>query len=715
MHTKFSGLNGQNAHRWLRTLRYENPQITTLSPSDWLGIIDGLLEGDAAAWADHHPRAKHILRAGSLKYATRADVETFKKALIARFPPVEVTIGHSRPGLIISSPVLEQAPNEDLDSYYQRTLIWLYQKNGVDLAEAPLTEQEHDALKKTVTSHIAGLTDNQIRREAEKVWTESNASLSLLQIHKLSKDKMLLRWLGEEQNRMETRLPGQAARDQAPNRANVPGGSSDSPVFTNYMGNVGLFDNPRANPDNIPRPNSEKFATGAGDMRSIFIDLMKDNSNINREMPRAGAGAASSLFGTPESTEKAPASKYRQFPELLPRGPTNATASTWDRVQNTPHETGFTSRMGNSHHTPKTSNGSNPPTTFSTPSMFGGGTGSHSHPRSSLFEESPPYSIFDARHPANKNRTVPPAYRHIENFFTNNTITDANNGNPPQHFSGMPPPGLSLFEPLTKKPTNSLFGGETAPGRAAKGSSPNRHSRRPSNLDVETHLPPSRLSEDTVRQFYSPSRNIFGNFSTQSPSSIPNAANASNNTTANDASTTTSHHQAPSIQIQTPSIFDTPDINFPPPSDSPTRTDSTPPFQTPMDEFLHLFAPQDTHPSSQSTSPSHKYHGSNNPFQVSMDELMRDFSHLDAHPSSQNTDPTPNKYSPHPTNPNNTSTNPAPTPLSPSPFSYSQTLATTPPHQATVESDPETETETAPEIPITIKQSQGRRKRGRRG
>ena len=764
MHTKFSGSDGQNAHRWLRTLRYENPQITTVSPSDWLGIIDGLLEGDAATWADHHPRVKHILRVGSLKEATRADVETFKKALIARFPPVEVTIGQSRPGLIISSPVLEQAPNEDLDSYYQRTLIWLYQRNGVDLAEAPLTEQEHDALKKTVRSHIAGLTDDQIRREAEKVWIDSAASLSLLQIHKLSKDKKLLKWLGEEQNRMETRLPGQAARDETPNRANVPSSSSDSTASTSNMGNVGLFSNPRTTPDNLPKPNNEKFATGAGDMRSNFIDLMKGHSNVYNEM-RTG------LFGTSGSAEKDPTSKYRPFPELLPRKPTNATASTWDQVRYPPHETGFTSRMGNSHHTPNTSDGSNPPTKLPTASMFGGATGSPSRPRSSVFEES--YSIFDARHPANKDRTVPPGYREAARFFNNctnrganhatppqdysgmppprlslfepltrkpdgsmfgnDTVTGANRGNSPQHYTGMPPPGLSLFDPLPKKPTSSLFGGDPAPGRAAKGASPNRHSRRSSNLEVEPHLPPSRLSEDTVRQFYSPSRNIFGNFSTQSPSGIPNAANPSN---------TTSHHQAPSIQIQTPSIFDTPAINSTVPEDRPTGADSNSPFPVSMDRFMDEFTPLDTHPSSQDTDPAHDRHGPNNSFQTSMDQFIHSFIRPDTHPSSQDTSPTHNRQGPNnpfqtsmddfirdfgqlDTKDQNQDTDPAldrhgtNTPSNPtnatSPLSYSQTLTAAPHQQATVESDPETETEPGLEIPITIKQSQGRRKRGRRG
>ena len=598
MHTKFSGSNGQNAHRWLRTLRFENPHFATVSPSDWLGIIDGLLEGDAATWADHHPRVKYILRTGSLKKATRADVETFKKALIARFPPVEVTIDHSRPALKISSPILMQAPNEDLDSYYQRTLALLYQRNGVDLAEAPLTEQEQDALRRTINSYIAGLNDREIRREANKVWTESIGSLSLHQIHKLSKDKNMLRWFGGKENLPESRLPGQAARDQSPDRANmfanVPHSSIDNPAFRVYIENV-------ANPNKLPKSNNPNFAAGAGDRRNKFNDL----------------------FGTPTA-------------ERFYRKPNTNTTSPWNQPQSPSPERGFTSRMGNSHHTPNTSYGSNASSPLPNTSTFGGASGSPFRPQSSIIEDLPPYSIFDARHSANPNAA---------RFFANGAATGSNNGNPPHHYPGMPPPGL---EPLPRYPASSLVGDGPAPGRASKGSSPNRHLRRPSNLDVKIdHIPPSRLSEDTVRQFYSPNRNIFGNFDgiLQSPRDGPNAVNPSNNdTAANNASTATSHHQAPSIQIQTPSIFDTRDVNFPSFEDRPTRDDSN----VADDFFMRHFPEPDTHRSSQTTNPPYNNHGPNPPFKSAEEEFKYYFSRPNTHPSPQATDPTRERYGPHP-------------------------------------------------------------------
>ena len=535
MHTKFSGSNGQNAHRWLRTLRYENPEIATISPSDWLGIIDGLLEGDAATWADHHPRVKHILRAGSLKEATRADVETFKKALIARFPPVEVEITHSRPGLTIASPILKQAPYEDLDCYYQRALISLYQRNGVDLDEAPLTEQEHDTLKKTIRSYLAGLIDDDIRREGEQVWVNSQPSLSLHQIHKLSKDKALRKWLGEDEK------PVKVLSD---------------------LGNIGPFSDARANFDYHFPPRKEKHAAGAADMRSSFADSMKYHSNVGNEIPTTGASAARNFFNDPESAKQRPSSKYGPLPEPRRWTPGKPIISDWNSVRNPPPENGFTSRIGNFHHTPNTSNGSNPPITLPNANMFGGGTDSPSRPQSSLFGESPPYSIFDDRHPANVNWTAHPAYRTNNKHFGDGSFTGVNRGISPQHYSGMPPPGLPRFEPLDKKPTSGLFGDGPAPTGPAKGTSPNRHSRGPSNLKVETHLRPSSLSEDTVRQFYSPGRNIFGHFSTKSPNDIPegrgNAAGPSN-TAANTSAQTS--HQRPNIKIQPPPIFDTPGTN----------------------------------------------------------------------------------------------------------------------------------------------------------
>ena len=794
MHTKFSGSNGQNAHRWLRTLRYENPEIATISPSDWLGIIDGLLEGDAATWADHHPRVKHILRAGSLKEATRADVETFKKALIARFPPVKVEITHSQPGPTISSPILKQDPYEDLDCYYQRALISLYQRNGVDLDEAPLTEQEHDALKKTIRSYLAGLVDDDIRREGEQVWVNSQPSLSLHQIHKLSKDKALRKWHGEGEKPVE---------------------------ILSDLGNIGPFYDARANCNYYFPDKQEKHVAGAADMRSSFPYSMKDHSDFGNEVPTTGASAARNLFNDPESAKERPSSKYGPLPELRRWTPGKPITSDWDPVRNPPPENGFTSRIGNSHHTPNTSNGSNPPTTLPNANMFGGGTGNPSRPQSSLFGESPPYSIFDDRHPANVNWTAHPAYGTNNKRFGDGSFPGANHGSTPPNYSGMPPPGLSRFEPRDKKPTGGLFGDGPAPTRRAKGTSPNRHSRGPSDLKVETHLRPSSLSEDTVRQFYSPGRNIFGQFSTKSPSDVPDAPGPSN-TAANTSAQTS--HQGRHIKIQPPSLFHAPGVNrnsdaatqasqdrllrklgklhqapvpdmsnnpgierpvpenrlphesyedyfmrcfgsnrqrdpaVPGMSNTPDMGSSIPedyhsfinPSRASMDRFMRLLS-TDPHLASHFnfhapslfktlgikppvSEDSHARDANNNPFKDSMDKLMRELNldtppvDADIGPPDENNDkdqppfPSPIPKTPKtavfsPINDPTTSTAPSPQPS----VTYSQVVNTQPqrPFQPTVESDPESETppstESEPnyEIPITIKQSQGQKKKRR--
>ena len=57
MLSKFSGHN-TSAARWLCTLKYELP--SSFTPSQWLECVNGLLEGDAAVWADAHPRVKNF-------------------------------------------------------------------------------------------------------------------------------------------------------------------------------------------------------------------------------------------------------------------------------------------------------------------------------------------------------------------------------------------------------------------------------------------------------------------------------------------------------------------------------------------------------------------------------------------------------------------------------------------------------------------------------
>ena len=197
MYTTFSGSNGESAARWLHTLEHQvrgpnpNYNLEFLPPRMWLTCINGLFVGNAALWADHHPRVRPILAANNLENVSHKDVETFKTAFLARFPPAKLTAGLCRPSLFGEPQTFAQDQSEDLDSYYQRALILLYEKGGVDVAEAPLTEPEQDALNATILSYIEGLVDKDIRQGLESARTESQGSLGLLDVHNLAKSKTL--------------------------------------------------------------------------------------------------------------------------------------------------------------------------------------------------------------------------------------------------------------------------------------------------------------------------------------------------------------------------------------------------------------------------------------------------------------------------------------------------------------------------------------------
>jgi hypothetical protein len=157
----------------------------------WLTCINGLLVGNAALWADHHPRVRQILAANNLGSVSHKDIETFKTAFLARFPPARMTAGLCRPSLFGEPQTFAQDQSEDLGSYYQRALILLYEKGGVDMAEAPLTEPEQEALNATILSYIEGLVDKDIHQGLESARIESQDPLGLLDVHNLAKSETL--------------------------------------------------------------------------------------------------------------------------------------------------------------------------------------------------------------------------------------------------------------------------------------------------------------------------------------------------------------------------------------------------------------------------------------------------------------------------------------------------------------------------------------------
>ena len=187
-------VHGQSAARWIYTLEHQVHNIE-------LTCINGLPEADAALWADQHPRVKQILMDSNLKSISEVDVKTFKTAFLARFPPAEITPDYHRPPLFGETRSFAQDRSEEIDAYYQRALILLYEKGGVDGTEAPLTQLEQIALNTTIVWYIHGLiVSTEIHRELESAWTESKDSLGLLDIHNLAKSKVLELRQRTEQN-----------------------------------------------------------------------------------------------------------------------------------------------------------------------------------------------------------------------------------------------------------------------------------------------------------------------------------------------------------------------------------------------------------------------------------------------------------------------------------------------------------------------------------
>lgn len=87
-----------------------------------------------------------------------ADVETFEKALEARFPPSEPISVEDTERQLLS---LEQGPSEYLNSYHGRVERLLHVLGGVDRNEAPFTIEEEIVLRKVGDGFGLGLRDNQ--------------------------------------------------------------------------------------------------------------------------------------------------------------------------------------------------------------------------------------------------------------------------------------------------------------------------------------------------------------------------------------------------------------------------------------------------------------------------------------------------------------------------------------------------------------------------
>lgn len=149
MYTRFSGKNGQSAARWLRTLKYELPPTFTMG--QWLECVDGLLDGEAARWADMRPNVRKILSDEGLKHANNHHVDRFKALLIGRFAPADEDLKHE-------TDYFRQGATESLHHYYRRAEDLLHALGGRDeIDPVVLGANERSILTTVINQYLGGL------------------------------------------------------------------------------------------------------------------------------------------------------------------------------------------------------------------------------------------------------------------------------------------------------------------------------------------------------------------------------------------------------------------------------------------------------------------------------------------------------------------------------------------------------------------------------
>ena len=154
MYTRFSGGNGQSAARWLRSLKYELPP--TFTAGQWLECVDGLLDGEAARWADMRPDVRKILSDEELKHAKNHDVDTFKALLLSRFTPAAKDLEEVK----YQVETLRQDATESLQDYYRRAEDLFHALGGRDeIGPAMLGVNERSILTRVISRFVHGLYD----------------------------------------------------------------------------------------------------------------------------------------------------------------------------------------------------------------------------------------------------------------------------------------------------------------------------------------------------------------------------------------------------------------------------------------------------------------------------------------------------------------------------------------------------------------------------
>lgn len=161
MYTRFSGDDDRNPARWLRTIKYELPP--TFTPGQWLECVDGLLDGEAARWADKSPNVKKILSDEDLKHAGKRDVATFKTLFLNRFTPADERLKDVNHML----ETLRQNATESLEDYYGRAEDLLLALGGKDKTiSVKLSNHETSILKRVIHHYVHGLHYSYLKSNA---------------------------------------------------------------------------------------------------------------------------------------------------------------------------------------------------------------------------------------------------------------------------------------------------------------------------------------------------------------------------------------------------------------------------------------------------------------------------------------------------------------------------------------------------------------------
>ena len=113
--------------------------------------VDGLLEGDAARWANSHPKVKRLLTHENIQNAGKTEKDIFTSVLLKRFTPVDEA--NQKDALNITRRLV-QSRSESLEHYYRRAEDLLHASGGKDNSDAVVLSEDERAILRHVTEHF---------------------------------------------------------------------------------------------------------------------------------------------------------------------------------------------------------------------------------------------------------------------------------------------------------------------------------------------------------------------------------------------------------------------------------------------------------------------------------------------------------------------------------------------------------------------------------